>query len=232
MEELTEMKLESYSSAGKQITLELFLPSASGAHPVVLILHGTFGLLPQYRGDIVSFAEALAEKGMAAAMPHYLEVSGSTPGATVMKEIGTHHDEWRQACADCLAAIAADARFDAARIGLLGFSLGGNLAFSLALSPPAGAAPRAVADFFGPMLGLAGDWSRLPPVLICHGTADPVVDPGESAQLVAHLEAAGRVRGTDFFYEGYPGESHGFRGAALQASRDRTVKFFSGLLQE
>lgn len=223
---------ENFRSNGKSIGMELFLPVGPPTHPVVLVLHGSFGLLDQYRADITSFAEELVKQGIAAVIPYYLEATGSNPGFGVIKEIPVHHDEWRRACADCLTTIAADVRFDARKIGLLGFSLGGNLALSLALDPPNGCVPRAVVDFFGPTYSLAGNWSQLPPVLICHGTGDELVRLSESKQIVEQLEAAGLVRDRDFFFETYPGEGHGFKGAALNISRQRTIEFFSGLLQD
>lgn len=46
----------------------------------MLILHGTYGLLPQYRADIVSFAEALVEQQIAAVIPHYFERTNTEAG--------------------------------------------------------------------------------------------------------------------------------------------------------
>jgi dienelactone hydrolase len=110
---------------------------------------------------------------------------------------------------------------------VLGFSLGGYLALSLAMDPPTAAPLRGVADFFGPTDMLDTHWSSLPPALIFHGAADPLVDPAQSARLASALEHAGRKEGTDFFYKVYPGQGHGFNGTALTESRDRTIEFFS-----
>jgi dienelactone hydrolase len=46
------------------------------------MLHGTFGLLPCYRPDIVAFAEALAGKGTVALLPHYFDRTGTAAGLT------------------------------------------------------------------------------------------------------------------------------------------------------
>jgi dienelactone hydrolase len=78
-------KTESFSSAGQTVALDVFQATSAGKHPAVLILHGTFGLLPQYRADIVSFAEALVEKGISATMPHYLESTKTDPGMGVLE---------------------------------------------------------------------------------------------------------------------------------------------------
>lgn len=224
---------ESVSSGGTALTLDMFVPAAAaGPVPLVLVLHGSFGMLPQYRGDILSFAETLAEKGIAAAIPHYLDSTGTAPGVAVFGEIDSKHQRWRAACADVLIALAADTRFDSTRIGLLGFSLGGYLALSLAMDPPAPAAIRAVADFFGPTDRLDTHWSRLPPALIFHGDLDPLVPVSHSDRVAAGLTTAGRKQDSDFFYKVYPGQKHGFDGSALTDSRDRTVEFFATVLAE
>lgn len=223
--------VESVSSGGTALALDILLPAtAAGPAPLVLVLHGSFGMLPQYRGDILSFAEALAEKGIAAAVPHYLDSTGTAPGVAVFAEIDSKHPTWRAACADVLVALATDPRFDPTRIGLLGFSLGGFLALSLAMDPPAAMAVRAVADFFGPTDRLDLHWSRLPPALIFHGDKDSLVSVSHSDRVAAGLISVGRKKDTDFFYRVYPGQRHGFNGSALTDSRDRTVEFFTTIL--
>jgi hypothetical protein len=50
---------ESFVSGGMSVPIETFVPDASPQHRAVLVLHGSLGLGPPYRTDIVSFAEAL-----------------------------------------------------------------------------------------------------------------------------------------------------------------------------
>jgi dienelactone hydrolase len=221
---------ESYASNGKKVPIELLCPASPKSAPVVLILHGSFGLLPQYRPDILSFATALNALGIAAALPHYLDSTGTSPGTGVFAEIATNRDRWHVACADALAAIASDGRFDAERMGVLGFSLGGYLALRLAMSPLAHGKLRAAVDFFGPVKMLENKWSRLPPLLIFHGANDPLVAPGESTGLAAELVKAGRTSPRDFELKTYPGQGHGFTGPALKDSRERTCTFFKNKL--
>lgn len=221
---------EKLLTGGRPIALDVYVPVVKGKPPAVVILHGSFGLLPEYRADIVSFAEALVGVGIAAVMPHFLESTGTEPGMGVLALIKDKRPIWRQACSDAVSMVANDARFDAARLGVLGFSLGGNLALSLAMDPPKPTKLRCVVDFFGPTRTLEPHWSNMPPVLIFHGAKDPLVDPSESAFLVAQLESAGRKRGTGFTYEAVPGEGHGFHGAALKKSRDEMIAFITRVL--
>ena len=224
--------IETYTSGGKPVTMELFLPASEEAVPLVLVLHGSFGLLPQYRPDIVSFATALKERGIAAALPHYLDVTGTTPGQGVLGEIAARSDQWHDACSDALETLASDDQFNATSMGVLGFSLGGYLALRVAMAPPAPAVVRGAVDFFGPVRMLEVDWSALPRLLILHGDADPLVNPAESSWLAAGLVKAGLSSPADFELVTYPGEGHGFKGAALADSRERTCSFFEKLFED
>jgi dienelactone hydrolase len=164
---MTTTTNETFLSGGQRVTLEIFLPATSGKHPAMLILHGSSGLQPQYRADIVSFARAFTEAGIAAAMPHYLESTHTDPGKDdVTKLILENRPTWRQACSDALALMANDGRFDVTRLGILGFSLGGNLALSLAMDPPSGTRLKCVVDFFGLTRFLENHWAKLPPILL------------------------------------------------------------------
>lgn len=218
--------IEGFTSGGRTVPLEVFMPGpATGRCAAVLVLHGSFGLLPPYETDIVSFAQALASRGIAAVMPHYLEATGTAPGRGVFALMPQLLPVWRRVCGDAFAVLARDARFDGAHLGLLGFSLGANLALGVAMDPPTGVHPNCVVDFFGPTQGLAAHCGKLPPVLILHGSEDKLVPLSESAHLVAQLHSAGKKAGQDYRFTPYEGEGHGFKGAALAKSRDEAVEF-------
>jgi dienelactone hydrolase len=124
--------------------------------------------------------------------------------------IGTHYETWKRACEDALRFMAGDARFDASRLGVLGFSLGGHYALGLAMDPPSGTAVRCVVDFFGPTLSppLSGAWSNMPPLLIHHGLDDwSRAEPPE--HLKAQLEKAER-RTERISSRTYEHQGHGF----------------------
>jgi acetyl esterase/lipase len=91
---------------------------------------------------------------------------------------------------------------------------------------------RCVVDFFGPTVAppLEGDLSKLPPVLIHHGTDDRVVSISESKRLVDRLVAAGKTEHKDYEFFEYKGQGHGFTGEDLTKSRDATVAFIEKML--
>lgn len=218
---------ETFTSQACTAPLEVLLPASAGPWPAVLLLHGTFGLLPEYRADMAGFAQALADAGVAVAMPHYFEacLPATEAGVAAMALIAERRSAWIVACGDALAQVAQDTRFSGARLGLLGFSLGGHLALSVALDPPPHAWLNGVVDFFGPTSGLGPSFARLPAVLVCHGSADAIVSPRDSQQLVEALKREGRKQGVGYEYEVFSGEGHGFKDAALRRSRELTVEF-------
>lgn len=224
--------VEHFASAGGPVQVEVFLPKAPGRHPACLILHGTFGLLPQYRGDIVSFAEALADQGVVAALPHYFESTGTSAGLPATVAVNSRLPQWRAACGAALGFMHDHSRVNAGRLGVLGFSLGGHLAMSLGMTPPAGASLKCVVDFFGPTIDppLVGNRAAMPPILIHHGEGDELVSILNSERLVAQLMGAGKTEGLGFKFIRYPGQGHGFAGAALDSSRSATIEFLTAVL--
>ena len=62
----TATHVEHFVSGGSSIDVDVFAPAGTGRHPSTVILYGTFGLLPEYRDDILSFGEALAAKNIVA----------------------------------------------------------------------------------------------------------------------------------------------------------------------
>jgi dienelactone hydrolase len=129
---------ERYDSGTEKVPADVFLPDGVGGPvPGVLVIHGSSGLAPQYKADMISFAEALAKNGIGAVLPHYFAAAKLRADADGLPLIGVHYETWKTACEDAVRFIAGDARFDASRLGVLGFSLGGHYALGLAMDPPA-----------------------------------------------------------------------------------------------
>lgn len=208
------------------------MPASPGRHPGCLILHGTFGLLPEFRPDIVSFAEALAEAGVVAVLPHYFDRTATPAGPNILPLIPQLLPDWLATCGDALLFARNHPRIDAGRLAMIGFSLGGHIVLTLGMAPPEGTTLKCVVDFFGPTLAprLRGDRAALPPVQIHHGVADTLVPIVESEQLVSELRAVGKTDGLGYQLLRYPGQGHRFTGEDLDRSRARTVEFVSTAL--
>jgi phospholipase/carboxylesterase len=81
---------------------------------------------------------------------------------------------------------------DASRLALVGFSQGTMMA--LHVGPRRGIAPAAIVGYSGALIGAAALGAELtskPPVLLVHGTADPVVPFGAMGAAAQALQAAG-----------------------------------------
>jgi dienelactone hydrolase len=223
---------EHFVSGPHSIPAEVFSPSGPGRHPGCLILHGTFGLLPEYRADILSFGEALAQAGLVAMVPHYFEATGTPAGLPATHAIPVHLEEWLATCGHALGFLRTHPQADPGRLGAIGFSLGGHVVLRLAMDPPAGTTLKGVVDFFGPTSAprLHGNRAVLPPVQIHHGTDDPLVPISDSTQLVSQLRSAGKVEHVGYEFFTYHGQGHGFTEPALSASRTRAVEFISGVM--
>ena len=224
--------VDRFVSGGMPITVDVFAPGGPGRYPAAVVLYGSFGLLPEYRADILSFGTALAGAGIVAFLPHYFERTGTQPGGEALAAIGQHYAAWRDTGGEALRFARSHTLVDAGRIGILGFSLGGHFALSLAMTPPAGVSLKCVVDFFGPVVSvpLTGHRATMPPVLIHHGEKDDLVTIGESRQLVSELRAAGKTEGTGYRLSTYRDQGHGFTGADLIAARSQTVEFFTSIL--
>jgi dienelactone hydrolase len=221
-------KPEKFDSGGVSIPIEVFAPKTPSPHPAVLIVHGSAGLGAKYRGDIVSFADALAAKGILAMMPHYFASTRMSSDADGFNLIATHAPTWVKTCHDALAFMSRDKRCDASRLGVLGFSFGAYVTLSLGLAPPSGVTLRALVDFFGPTTSLpsSSPWASLPQLQIHHGDDDTVVFPSDTKHLIAKLEGAGKRQPRDFIVRWYDKQGHVFDAPSLTKARKETIQFF------
>lgn len=214
--EIVESKA-SYESQGKTIAVERFEPKAAGKYPVVLVIHGAGGMTiggPWFRES----ARGLARRGYVAHVVHYFDLTGTTVAdPSTMK---AKFPAWLKAVADGVTNAAKQPNVDARRVGLLGFSLGSYLSLSLATFDPR---VLAVVEYFGGLPDvLAKGVKSLPPVLILHGDADPIVPVSEATEL----EALCKEKKVPHEVRIYKGQGHGFFGDdALDAFR-RTSTFF------
>ena len=127
---------------------------------------------------------------------------------------------------DVGTAFAADSAHD--KTGILGFFLGGDIAWAGAADYPLDAA----VCYYGGRIADMLDQTNNCPMMMHHGTDDPWLPP-ENLQKIA---ASGKP---DLTIHDYEGVGHAFNndtlahryvpGAAAQA-RDRSVEFFKSLL--
>jgi acetyl esterase/lipase len=104
---------------------ELTLPSTSGLHPVVIVIHGGFWRAKYDLEYMRPVCESFADAGLAAWNLEYRRIGNPGGGWP-----GTLNDV--AAGAACLASIASRFHLDLNRVIAIGHSAGGHLAFWLA----------------------------------------------------------------------------------------------------
>jgi dienelactone hydrolase len=205
-----------FSSGGRKITAEIFSPGTPGKYPGVLVLHGAGGMLMDGPA-IHRFARVLAEHGLTACAVHYFNRTGTVfaRDAAIQK----HFDAWLDTVNDAVDFLARRPEVNPHAIGCFGYSLGGYLALAQ------GARDARI----GAVVELAGGIdnkhahlvSRLPPVLILHGSGDGRV----SVELAYQLEKIAQRVGAPWAMHVYQNEGHVLSSASQADAAGRAVTF-------
>jgi carboxymethylenebutenolidase len=215
---------DTFRSGGKDVRVERFEPTADGKYPALVLLHPIDGL-DNASGEVYrGLARDYAAKGYVVALVHYFDRTDAAPEElkavralflrraageqltdAQRKTIEGRFDAWTDTVRDAVADVRKRPNVDPDRVGLVGLSLGGFLALSVAAQEDMKIA--AVVDLFGglPAERRAGV-KTLPPVLVLHGDKDTVVSVDEAKELqklIADKKLVGEVTI-------YPGVGHVF----------------------
>ena len=213
--EVVESKA-TYESQGKTIRVECYEPRGGGKHPAVLVLHGSGGMIVG-GAFFRESARRLARRGFVAHVVHYFDRTG-----TVIADRSTmqaNFPAWMRAVADGITNVSKQPNVDPTRVGLFGYSLGSYLSLSVSVYDHR---VSAVVDYFGGLPPvIARDVRTLPPVLILHGDADPIVPVDEAKALRSLCESKSFVHEVRI----YPGQGHGFRGPDGDDALRRALAF-------
>jgi dienelactone hydrolase len=204
-----------FDSGGKSIAVETFQTAGTSVRPAVLMLHGADGLNTntQYRHG----ARNVASAGYQVHLVHYLDRTGERRAS--FGTLFQNFMPWMSTVQDALAFASDHPGADPHRIGIVGISLGAALGLAVASTDPR---VKVLVNYFGPLpQGAIATTSKLPPTLVLHGSADPIV-PVANAYAVEAL-----LRQQDVAHEikVYPGQGHGFRGAAETDATARSLAF-------
>ena len=209
---------------GRSVTVEVFEPPDNMVHPAVIVLHGADG--PTRKADEYrEICRLLANNGFVALRAHYFDAG--PPPAPGYEHLGNPlaHAAWLQAVTSTADYAASLPAVLDSPVGLLGFSLGSYLALAAAAIQQRYAA---IVEFFGGMPEMVmGFVDIMPPTLIIHGGADPIVPVAEAYKLQRLFEQK------KFLHEIhiYPGEAHNFTPFSRANAYNRALYFMKLHLQ-
>jgi phospholipase/carboxylesterase len=178
----------------------LYEPAGKGPHPTILTLHGRganaldlLGLAP-YLGAgrfLVICPQGPLETPIGAEATGYAWYRMSKGGSPDVEEILTSRQKLQQFLDGCLERYPIDAQ----KLAVLGFSQGGVMAYSLALTNPERfAALVALSSWLPPELVphlCLGDSARSLPILVQHGTEDSMIEVERARHSVEIVRQAG-----------------------------------------
>jgi dienelactone hydrolase len=200
-------------------------PDDGKRYPIVVLVHGNFGLAPPYGAQLQSFAAEIAKLGYLAAVPSYYEDQ-------VPHMLDDNIDSHVPALAAAIKHLEDRDDADGTRLGLVGFSLGGGISMAFINSSAKGRV-SVFADFYGYVGPKLNDGvANFPPTIIFHNKNDrQFVKPHEHSEpLAAALAKEGIVYEPhppyDWYDETWPeGFNHAFQpgGDADKDSRKRTL---------
>ena len=188
----------------------------------VVVLHPWWGL----NDDVIAYADRLADAGFAVAAPDLYagQVASTIPEAEGLSDSLDEDiaDAFVLSAVDELGAVVGD---PSARIGTVGFSMGGAWALWLPAQRPEVAA---TVVYYGSIEGPSLTRARTP--VLGHFAE---TDPYESEEGVATFERTLRTANRDVELHRYPGTGHwfaepskdAFAPDAAELAFDRTVEF-------
>ncbi len=177
------------------------LPTGSGRHPAVILLHGA-GYRGMNHDEFDTMCGALADRGYYA---EFIEYYDATPNSDPTTDPMENFKTWTAAIHSAIESLARNPAIDPKRIALMGFSQGAYLAVGTASQFPDEVA--AVVEYYGGLIPTLRDKAAsMPPTLIIHGEADTVIPVSEAKDLDAMLTKANRPHEMHL----YSGVDHGF----------------------
>ncbi len=236
------------------------IPEGAGPFPAAVVFHDRFGLSTHVRG----VANRLAQQGFYALVPNFyaLPSSFASIAPAFMRTLTIGSYDYRDAAAaeerartltderaetvfrQAFDFLASRSRVRTGGVGVLGFSMGGRLAFLSACDEPDRV--RACAAFYPTGLGVSGSMpvgqadplerarNLNGPLRLFYGGLDEAIRPGQRQRVQSTLAALGkdfRVKvfpeaGHDFFCS----ERDTFRIQAAKTAWEETVELFRSSL--
>lgn len=205
-----------FDYGGRKVRVEIIRPSGSEPVPAALVLHGASGI---GRGWYVyPFAEALAKRGVAAAVVHYYD--GISP--KYRKQSPRIFEARDRILRSAITYVLGRKDVVSNGLGIYGMSLGGFHALSLGVADKR---VKAIVSLGGALSGHIPEnrVGRLPPTLLLHGSRDRVVPFKRAVKASKAIEKYG-AKGELKIYRG---EGHSLSRAAHADAVASTARFLA-----
>ena len=199
-------KVTTLPSGEREVKVEYYRAPGDGKRPAVLMLHGGAGwegLEGRYE-NFQHYASELANHGFDAYMVYYYseqdisDRKANAPGVSIRR-----FPAWAQLVSDLTADVKKMPDSNG-RVGLVGFSNGGNLS---AHAAPLDKNIDAAVVYYGGVSRVPGfEAKRFPPMMIFHGEADT----REPIERGRRLYETAKALGGPVEFHSYPGINHGF----------------------
>jgi carboxymethylenebutenolidase len=195
-------KSVSYKSGDETVSGYLALPAGAGKHPAIVVVHEWWGLNDWVRAKTDRFSR---DGYVALAVDLYRGKSaGTDPDLAHQLMRGLPEDRASRDLKAAFDYLASRDDVDGARIGSIGWCMGGGYSLALAIEEPKLAAcvinygrlvtdPKTIAKVQAPLLGNFG-----------------AEDQGIPPSSVEEFEKAARAAGKIVDFKIYPGAGHGF----------------------
>jgi carboxymethylenebutenolidase len=221
----------SFKSGAETATGYLALPGGSGKHPAIIVIHEWWGL----NDWIKEQAEKYATQGyIALAVDLYRGKSAATPDDAHILMRGLPDDRGLRDLEAAFAYLASRPDVDPARIGAIGWCMGGGWSIKLAIDQPKLAA--VVVNYGGLPTAPANIAKIKAPVLGNFGADDQGIPPAAVKAFDSALKADGKTAdikiydGAGHAFEN-PNNKQGYRPEAANDASQRITAFFAKYLK-
>jgi dienelactone hydrolase len=186
-----------------------------GAHPALIVLHGSGGIEAP-GGFFRDIAAQIAKSGTTVIVIHYMDSVGISWASNA--QMSSCFQSWLRTVHDAIDFVQKQPHIDAKRISLFGHSLGAQLALHEAANDPR---VYSIVDMAGCFVLPTAHITRMPKILILQGAADVVVTPKREKAMVAVLKRCG----TKYDEHIFPGVGHMFQNVSLDKLVQLTEMF-------
>ena len=217
----------SYPSGDQTVQGLLYLPTGAGAHPAIVVIHEWWGLNDWIKQQASDYAD---QGYVALAVDLYRGKTAGDPEAAHELMRGLPQDRGVRDLVAAVAYLKTRKEVDAARIGTVGWCMGGGFAAQLAVAEPS---LRAAAINYGALPTDAASLSRIHASILGNfGGKDQGIPPEDVNAFAAAMKADGKPVDVKIYPDAghafeNPNNKAGYRPADAADAKQRMKAFFT-----